>query len=281
MRQWVLGLSASGVLGIAVAVAWSAEAGPLRASTVAVETTIVVPVEACCNAAPYEDAGGALSRRDVVRRTVVAPRGRRSNEPYHLDELRIALDPSHPAHSLPPSVPQGTRILDVGCGAGQTILAAYPNHSAVGLDLDIDALHLGRRLSPAADFVCGRAEELPYPTAQFDLVVARVSLAYTDIGQSVAEIRRVLRPGGTVWMSLHPFELCWELARDANWKGRVYLIYVLVNSILFHVIQRQFRLGSRMESFQTEHGMRRVLVRAGFHDVRVARGRDFVITARV
>ncbi len=68
-------------------------------------------------------------------------------EAYHLDELRIAQDPSHPAHLLPPPVPASHRVLGVGCGAGQILLTAYPEQFTFGIDVDWSALRLGRRLT--------------------------------------------------------------------------------------------------------------------------------------
>lgn len=44
---------------------------------------------------------------------------------YHRSELAIALDPSNHARAMPPILPtKHKRILDVGCGMGQTLLAA-------------------------------------------------------------------------------------------------------------------------------------------------------------
>lgn len=202
------------------------------------------------------------------------------SDAYHLAELRIALDRSHPAHELPPPMPPSARILDVGCGAGQTLIAAYPNGTAFGVDVDLNALRLGRTLTQSVQFTCGQAEALPFAGDQFDLVAARVSLAYTDIPRSLAEIHRVLRPDGMVWMTLHPLSLCWRQARQANWKGFLQFLYVLTNGICFHILQKQFRLAGRQESFQTEGGITRALCRAGFHDIRIQREKRFVVTAR-
>lgn len=202
------------------------------------------------------------------------------SESYHLEELRVARDPAHPGHWLPPPAPPGARILDIGCGAGQTLIAAYPDRLTFGLDRDWEALRLGRRWTSQVAFAAGAAEALPYKDAEFDLVVARVSLAYTDIRRTLAEIRRVLRPGGTAWMTLHPLSLCWNQARQGNWKGWIHFAYVVANGLCFHFFQRQFAWRGRQESFQTAGGIRRALERARFGEIRVERGRHFVATAR-
>lgn len=201
---------------------------------------------------------------------------------YHLEELRIALDRAHPSNELPPSMPPGAAILDIGCGAGQTLIAAYqgqPN-ACFGLDIDLDALRLGHQLDSRIRFACGRAEALPFERQQFDLIIARVSLAYTDISRSLSEIRRVCRPGGQLWLTLHPFELCWRQARAANWKGRAFFCYIVLNGLCFHFFGRQFSIAGRQESFQTETGLRKALRRAGFTNIAVDRSRHFLVTAR-
>ena len=203
------------------------------------------------------------------------------SENYHLEELRVATDPSHPSHQLPPAAHSGAHILDVGCGAGQSLIAAYPGRVCFGLDPDLGALRLGQSLTDDVRFACGAAESLPYRSAEFDLVIARVSLAYTDISASLREIRRVLRKDGRLWITLHPFKHSWNQARQANVKGWLFFAYVLANSVLFHLLQRQFSLFGRQESFQTRRGIVRALRRAGFQDIQVEQKAHFLVTARV
>lgn len=197
---------------------------------------------------------------------------------YHLSELEIALDPTNPKHILPPHLAAGSRVLDIGCGAGQTLLAAYPDDIAFGLDLDFEALKFGTTITKNVRFVCGRAEALPYRSGEFDYVIARVSLPYTNIGLSLKEIRRVLKPGGRVWMVLHGFSLA-RRGRN-NWKGILFLGYVIVNSALFHFAHRQFSVFGRCESFQTDRGITGALRRAGFESIAITRDRHFLVTAQ-
>ena len=202
------------------------------------------------------------------------------SEEYHREEFRIAADAKHPAHLLPPVASESARILDIGCGAGQTLTAAYPGRSAFGLDCDLGALEFGRTRNQRIRFACGLAEALPFREASFDLVLARVSLAYTNIPVSVREIRRVLRKGGAVWITLHPFSLCWQQAKRANLRGRLFFCYIVLNSLSLHLLQRQFRFFGRQESFQTEKGVVRVLAAAGFREIKIERGEHFLVTAR-
>ena len=146
------------------------------------------------------------------------------SEHYHREELEIALDPSHIAHLLPPPLPRSERVLDIGCGAGQTLMAAYSDRVSFGLDIDLEALNLGRSFTDHVCFVCGKAESLPWPNGQFDMVIARVSLPYTDISTSLKEVHRVLRKGGELWMTLHASP--WRQAKSSNYKGWIFFAYI-------------------------------------------------------
>jgi ubiquinone/menaquinone biosynthesis C-methylase UbiE len=202
-------------------------------------------------------------------------------EKYHQGELAIARDPTHPNYIQPPPISPRERILDIGCGAGQTLLSSYADRVAIGLDVDPCALALGRRWSPATRLVNASAEQLPVADASMDLVVARVSLPYTDLRKSLPEVRRVLRPGGRFWATLHPIDICLRQARNGNYKSWIYFAYIACNSLLFHFTQRTFRLRGRMESFQTEAGFATALLNAGFENIRFERGKHFVVSAEL
>ncbi len=200
--------------------------------------------------------------------------------PFHRRELEIALDPSEPAHILPPPLPLSQRVLDVGCGAGQTLVAAYADRVSFGLDIDRDALRLGKSWTDRVRFVCGTAEALPWSNDQFDMVIARVSLAYTNINASLKEIHRVLRKGGQLWMTLHPFSVPWSQAMASNYKGWIFFGYVVLNSTLFHLIGWQLSFLGKYESFQTERGISRALRQSGFDTIYIQRKTHFLVTAR-
>ncbi|MGW3333817.1 class I SAM-dependent methyltransferase [Streptomyces rubiginosohelvolus] len=104
----------------------------------------------------------------------------------------------------------GRRILDVGCGSG-ALFAALRDRGAMvnGFDSSAGMLRLARqRLGDGADLqVADLGSPLPYPDDTFDDVVASLVLHYLeDWGPALAELRRVLRPGGRLIASVdHPF----------------------------------------------------------------------------
>ena len=104
----------------------------------------------------------------------------------------------------------GRRILDAGCGAGP-LLAALRDRGALvtGIDSSAGMLEVARRrLGAGADLrVAELGRPLPFPDGTFDDVTASLVLHYLeDWGPALAELRRVLKPGGRLIASVdHPF----------------------------------------------------------------------------
>lgn len=95
---------------------------------------------------------------------------------------------------------KGGRALDVGCGEGRfcRILRAE-GFDPVGLDPTVELLEAARAKDPDGLYVEGRAEALNFADASFDLVVSCLSLIDIEpAGQAIAEMVRVLKPGGTL-----------------------------------------------------------------------------------
>lgn len=94
----------------------------------------------------------------------------------------------------------GERVLDVATGTGFTAFAlAAAGASVVGVDLTLPMLQEGRRLQPeaAVRWVVGDAGALPFRAATFDVVTARrAPHHFPDLRGALAEMTRVLRPGG-------------------------------------------------------------------------------------
>jgi len=97
---------------------------------------------------------------------------------------------------------QPARILDVGCGDG-TLLAILrrrvPSAELYGIDLcEEDVIAARARLSVGTDcLVVADAARMPFPDASFDLVVSHLALMLIpDVAPVIAEIRRVIAPGG-------------------------------------------------------------------------------------
>jgi SAM-dependent methyltransferase len=92
------------------------------------------------------------------------------------------------------------RALDVGCGEGRFCrMMQARGISTVGVDPTAALIARARTCDPQGDYRIGVAEDLPFEDGHFDLVVSYLSLIdIPDIQTAVAEMVRVLRPGGTL-----------------------------------------------------------------------------------
>lgn len=201
---------------------------------------------------------------------------------YHETELHLALD-SASTQRLLPDPGDARSILDIGCGAGQTIVALGAGRRSVGVDVDVDALRFAVRDQPAdrLRLAAAKGEGLPFTGAAFDYVYSRVALPYMDIPRALSEMHRVLRPGGRLWLTLHSIEIPAAQFRRGNLKGQLYAAFIVLNGAWFHLTGRTFRVTDRIcESIQTERGMRIALTRAGFARVEFRRtAHHFIVTA--
>ena len=104
-------------------------------------------------------------------------------------------------------VTPGTRLLDVGCGAGQlALIAARAGARVTGCDIAANWLERARARAAAEGleiaFDEGDAESLPYDDGQFDAVISLIGAMFAPRPDLVAaELTRVCRPGGMIAMA--------------------------------------------------------------------------------
>ena len=110
--------------------------------------------------------------------------------------LESCLDAAHPRGSRAP------HVLDIGCGNG-ALLAALGSRIASGVGVDASAAMIAQAngragLHPALSFLTLDGPRLPFADASFDVVTSFLSFRYLDWDPMLAEMRRVLRPGGRI-----------------------------------------------------------------------------------
>jgi SAM-dependent methyltransferase len=100
-------------------------------------------------------------------------------------------------------------VLDLACGDGRLlteIRAVAPGATVTGLDMSADEIARATSQHPEATFVNGHAQAMPFPAAAFDAVLSHFAfMLMVPVAPVVAEIERVLRPGGyfaCAWSSL-------------------------------------------------------------------------------
>ena len=112
------------------------------------------------------------------------------------------------------------RLLDAGCGAGFNLLALAPLGRAVGIDLAPEAIAFCRERGVRA--VRASLLALPFPAAAFDVVTSFDVIYHawvTDDRVAVAEMARVLRPGGVLLVRVPALRLLWG-AHDVEVQSR-------------------------------------------------------------
>ncbi len=118
-------------------------------------------------------------------------------------------------------VPPDARVLDVGCGSGwaSRLLAGFAIRGRVtGIDISDEMIRIARESSgsfPNVNFEIASAERLPFSDNEFTHVFSMESLYYyRDIPRALAEIHRVLKPGG-VFVAV--VDLYWENEATHQW----------------------------------------------------------------
>jgi SAM-dependent methyltransferase len=134
-------------------------------------------------------------------------RGRRRVVRAELDRLRLG---------------HGARLLDAGCGSGRTLDELTDYGQAWGVDISplaVEAAH--RRGHPQVRV--GPIEQLPFGDERFDAVTCLDVIEHTpDDRASLAELRRVTRPGGLLLVTVPAYQALWSRHDEANQHYRRY-----------------------------------------------------------
>jgi SAM-dependent methyltransferase len=140
------------------------------------------------------------------------------------------------AHIAAAGIRPGQRVLDVGCGPGpltQALVAAVGDGSVAALDPSPSFVAACRERVPNADVRLGEAEALPFAEGEFDVALSQLVVNHmADPEVGAGEMRRVVRPGGTVsscvWdyaegmeMLRAFFDAALEIDPDAPDEGRL------------------------------------------------------------
>jgi len=156
------------------------------------------------------------------------------------------------------SLPKGGKVLDVGCGTGEHLQRALKaGLNPYGVEPAPAMLDVARQHVPEAEIKQGVATELPFKDAQFDLVIMVEVLRYldrADTEKALKEARRVLKPGGQLFVTL-----------VNRWALDGFYVLQRARSL---VRGKQFDAVNPYCLFHTPASARRDLKRAGFDETR-------------
>ena len=165
----------------------------------------------------------------------------------------------------------GMRVLDLACGTGDIAFeAARRGARVVGLDITLRMIELARAKpdpSGPLTWVVGDMTSLPVMGTSFDVITTGYGLRNVpDLPRALAEIHRVLRPGGRVC------SLDFNRPESALMRG-VYLVYLtIVGSTLGWVLHRDpdtYRyIPESIRRYPGARGVVRLMTDAGFTDAR-------------
>ena len=126
-------------------------------------------------------------------------------------------------------VSQGTRFLDLGCGAGgASVLAAERGAHIAGLDAAEGLIEIAREHVPGGDFRVGDLGRLPYNDRTFDVTFASLCLMFAaNAADALAEMARVTVKGGRVTAGI------WGQPDDCDYRHILQAVADLLDSASF------------------------------------------------
>ena len=112
--------------------------------------------------------------------------------------------------------------LDIGCGEGRFCrMLAAEGIATTGIDPTLRLLDAARTRDPQGNYLQARAEALPFADASFDLAVSYLTLIdIDDYAAAIAEMARVLRPGGSLLIAnLNSFSTAGDWTAEGKAAG--------------------------------------------------------------
>ncbi len=131
----------------------------------------------------------------------------------------------------------GKDVLEVGCGFGANLLSLQGSARKL---VGVDPIAVYRQMAPTLaaregmqplEIVAGLGEALPFADASFDILICYSSHQYMDVKRAVADMARVLRPGGQVQLISGQLDQFMAVMRDQHGLGALrHTVEVWVNT---------------------------------------------------
>lgn len=163
-------------------------------------------------------------------------------------------------------------ILDVATGTAFIPLLLGGKRGAqnhiVGLDITLAMLQHARRKMAAARLpstiavVCGSGMVMPFRARAFDVLICALGTHHMDVPHMLAEMKRVLRPGGQLLLA--------DVRATAFWRSRAGAFVLRILLVLYGLALRSARAQAEMEAFasvRTTDEWRALLTDFGFENI--------------
>ncbi len=118
-------------------------------------------------------------------------------------------------------LPPRADILDAGCGSGRNLELLTSFGSVSGLEPSGGSLQAARARE-VGSVVEGSIEEIPFPDESFDLVTSLDVIEHVDDSAALPELRRVVRRGGFLLLTVPAYPFLWSAHDVANHHRRRY-----------------------------------------------------------
>jgi demethylmenaquinone methyltransferase/2-methoxy-6-polyprenyl-1,4-benzoquinol methylase len=168
------------------------------------------------------------------------------------------------------AVGPGSAALDVATGTGDLAIElarrAGPGGEVIGSDFSEEMLSLARRKAPEIGFEWGNALELPYPDGRFDAATVGFGARnFADLDRGLAEMARVVRPGGRVVV----LEITTPQRPPLSTFFRVWFdrVVPLLGRLTGESLAYSY-LPSSVRRFPGPEGLAAAMARAGLRDIR-------------
>jgi len=153
-------------------------------------------------------------------------------------------------NSFTANLPDGSRLLDLGCGDGVPATRELAvRHVVTAVDISPEQAARARHNVPRAEVVCADVRDLSFPEATFDAIVALYLVDNVPAGDYARLFGRLttwLRPGGRLLLSAEPAEA--EVGELHTWLG----VPMLINGIPVHQLVDRLEAAG-LEVVDVEH----------------------------
>ncbi|MED4455092.1 class I SAM-dependent methyltransferase [Metabacillus fastidiosus] len=151
--------------------------------------------------------------------------------------------------------PDSSKILDVGCGTGQTVyFLSQLGYDVTGIDYDETMVKKAVKRNKELNIVKGSIENPPFLKDSFHIILCESSLSFTKLSRSVSEIYRILKNDGIV--------IAIEVVKEKN---------------LSKAEENELKQFYRFTNIYTQEEWKQVFMQSGFKNIKISSEDDYII----